>query len=446
VSRLAFVFDPTRCTGCEACRIACDTENLLPVSRGWRRVHTLNRNRHPDVPVRHLSMACNHCDAPACLAACPTAAYSRDDSTGAVRLDQARCIGCRYCAWACPYGAPRFDPVEGVMSKCTMCAPRLAAGLEPACVACCPTGALGIGPRDGVAAPAYPGVFRDSLAPALHIVEPHRATPPVATVPPSPAAAAALAEPALVPRRATVATEWPLAVLTLVAAALVALTAATALGRPPLLSWWTVAALGGGAMVLSALHLGRTARAWRAAANWRTSFLSLEVLGFSAFLALAVASLAWPAAPPALGAAAALTGLATLAVIDRLYQVPFHRGVGLHSALTVLTGAFLLGVVVPLPALALPVALVKTALYASRAARRPLGLTGILRVSVRLGVGLAVPLLAAVGAVVLPTGVVLAAALLGEAVDRLEFYAGYDPPSPEGEMRAAFARALGRRA
>ncbi|MBI4916574.1 MAG: 4Fe-4S dicluster domain-containing protein [Acidobacteria bacterium] len=446
MSRLAFVFDPTRCTACQACRIACDTENLLPVSRGWRRVHTLNERRHPGVAVRHLSMACNHCDAPACLAACPTAAYSRDDSTGAVCLDETRCIGCRYCAWACPYGAPRYDAGAGVMSKCTFCAPRLADGLEPACVACCPTGALGIGPRDGVAAPAYPGVFRDSLGPALHIVEPRRAAPPVPTAPPSPVAAAPLADPPVAPRRATVVSEWPLAVFTLVAAALAALTAATALGRPPLLSWWAVAALGGGAMVLSALHLGRTARAWRAAANWRSSFLSLEVLGFSAFLALAVASLAWPAAPPVLGAAAALTGLATLVAIDRLYQVPLHRGVGLHSALTVLTGAFLLGVVVPLPALALPVALVKTALYASRAARRPPGLTGILRVSVRLGVGLAVPLLAAVGAVALPAGVVLAAALLGEAIDRLEFYAGYDPPSPEGEMRAAFARALARRA
>jgi len=446
VSRLAFVFDPTRCTACEACRIACDTENLLPVSRGWRRVHTLNERRHPDVSVRHLSMACNHCGAPACLAACPTAAYSQDDSTGAVSLDQARCIGCRYCAWACPYGAPRFDPVEGVMSKCTFCAPRLGDGREPACVACCPTGALGIGPRDGAAVPAYPGVFRDSLAPALHVVEPRRVAPPVPTAPPSPAAAAALADPPAAPRRATIATEWPLAVLTLVAAALAALTAATALGRPPLLPWWAVAAIGGGAMALSAAHLGRTARAWRAAANWRSSFLSLEVLGFSAFLALAVASLAWPAAPPALATAAAVASFATLVAIDRLYQVPLHRGVGLHSALTVLTGAFLLGVVVPLPALALPAVLVKTALYASRAARRPLGLTGILRVSVRLGVGLAVPLLAAVGAVALTAGIALGAALRGEAVDRLEFYAGYDPPSPEGEMRAAFARALGRRA
>jgi DMSO reductase iron-sulfur subunit len=446
VSRLAFVFDPTRCTGCEACRIACDTENRLPVGLGWRRVHTLNERRHPDAPVRHLSMACNHCDAPACLAACPTAAYSRDEATGAVRLDEARCIGCRYCAWACPYGAPRFDPVEGVMSKCTFCAPRLAAGLEPACVACCPTGALGIGPRDGDAAPAYPGVFRDSLGPGLHIVAPRRVAPPVTTAPPSPAGAATLADPPPPPPRATIATEWPLAVLTLVAAALAALTAAVALGRPPLLPWWAVAALGGGAMVLSALHLGRTARAWRAAANWRSSFLSLEVLGFSAFLVLTVATLAWQAAPPALGAAAALTGFATLVAIDRLYQVPLHRGLALHSALTVLTGAFLLGVLVPLPALALPAALLKTALYASRVAQCSLGAAAVVRASVRLGAGLAVPLLAAVGAVVLPAGVVLAAALLGEAIDRLEFYAGYDPPSPEGEMRAAFARALGRRA
>ena len=195
-------------------------------------------------------------------------------------------------------------------------------------------------------------------------------------------------------------------------------------------------------MVLSGAHLGRKERAWRAGSNWRASFLSLEILGFSASLALAVAFLALPTRVPAIGVAAALAGVLALAAIDRLYQVPLHRGFTLHSAQVVWTAAFLLGVAVPLPALALLAALLKTALYAWRFASRPARAWAVALAVLRLGPGLVLPLLAAVGAVALPAGVAFGAALLGEAIDRLELYAAYDPPSPEGEMQAAFSRAV----
>ena len=86
-------------------------------SRGpWRQVRTFNELHVPGVELLHLSLACNHCAEPGCAAACPTLAYRRDAETGAVLLDQDRCIGCRYCTWACPYGAPRVDEALGVVA------------------------------------------------------------------------------------------------------------------------------------------------------------------------------------------------------------------------------------------------------------------------------------------------------------------------------------------
>ena len=138
----SFVFDPNRCTGCHACRVACGIENELAPERSWRRIETFNARHHPGVPLFHVSLACNHCAEPACMYACPALAYHRDRSTGAVLLDEGKCIGCRYCAWACPYDAPVFDDERGVMSKCTFCDHRLKEGRKPACTALCPTRAL----------------------------------------------------------------------------------------------------------------------------------------------------------------------------------------------------------------------------------------------------------------------------------------------------------------
>ncbi|NJD18740.1 MAG: 4Fe-4S dicluster domain-containing protein, partial [Gemmatimonadetes bacterium] len=149
-----FLFDPNRCTGCAACTLACSTENALGWGVSWRQIVPFNPERRPDIPSFHLSLACNHCDDAPCVAQCPTQAMRRDPVTGAVLVDGSRCIGCRYCAWVCPYDAPRFDAARGVMTKCTLCSHRLAAGGTPACVEACPTDALGYGPLAGEAARA----------------------------------------------------------------------------------------------------------------------------------------------------------------------------------------------------------------------------------------------------------------------------------------------------
>ena len=86
-------------------------------------------------------LLCNHCEDPACVNNCPSGAMHKDTATGIVSVNQDVCIACGYCAWVCPYGAPSMDDVDHVMSKCTFCAERVAAGAEPYCVAACPANA-----------------------------------------------------------------------------------------------------------------------------------------------------------------------------------------------------------------------------------------------------------------------------------------------------------------
>ncbi len=161
-----FLLDLHRCVGCSACVIACRLENGWPAGAGWRRVLPLNLRRHPDGPTYFLSVACHHCDAPACEAACPANAYERRPD-GVVLHHADRCLGCRYCEMACPFGSPRLDEGRGVMGKCDLCARRVDAGEAPACVAACPTDALrfwiGVPPADSGARTAVPG-FADWAA------------------------------------------------------------------------------------------------------------------------------------------------------------------------------------------------------------------------------------------------------------------------------------------
>ncbi|MBI4659085.1 MAG: 4Fe-4S dicluster domain-containing protein [Verrucomicrobia bacterium] len=108
-----------------------------------------------------ISLACNHCDQPACLKSCPVGAITKRAADGVVLFDQDKCIGCRYCVFACPYGAPRIDTDTGKVSKCTMCVHRLDVGLRPACEATCLTGAITFVPDFTGTTEARPADFND---------------------------------------------------------------------------------------------------------------------------------------------------------------------------------------------------------------------------------------------------------------------------------------------
>jgi DMSO reductase iron-sulfur subunit len=136
-----FALDLNRCVGCGACVLGCRIENELPLDVSWRRILQVNRPRLSGGPTYHLSLACHHCENPPCANACPSGAlWKRPD--GVVLLNADRCIGCRYCEMACPFGAPSFDERAKVMTKCHLCHHRLDEGLAPACVTACPTEAL----------------------------------------------------------------------------------------------------------------------------------------------------------------------------------------------------------------------------------------------------------------------------------------------------------------
>lgn len=131
------------CIGCHACTMACKSENNTPVGVDYNRVIEVEEGefkdskKSPDVRVYFVPMPCMHCGQPACMAACPVGAITKRKEDGIVLINKDKCIGCRYCAWACPYGAPQFNAEAKVMEKCTLCVHRVEKGLKPACVDTC---------------------------------------------------------------------------------------------------------------------------------------------------------------------------------------------------------------------------------------------------------------------------------------------------------------------
>lgn len=141
MAKVGWIIDLKKCIGCRSCFVACKSENNTPLRTDWRYVVERERGTYPTPKREFISLACNHCDNPACMKSCPVDAITKRDD-GIVLIDQDKCIGCRYCMFACPYGAPKIDTDTGKVSKCTMCVHRQDAGLAPACATACLTGAI----------------------------------------------------------------------------------------------------------------------------------------------------------------------------------------------------------------------------------------------------------------------------------------------------------------
>jgi anaerobic dimethyl sulfoxide reductase subunit B (iron-sulfur subunit) len=199
--RYAFYLDASCCSGCKACQVACKDKNALPMGLLWRRIYEIagggwERRQaawSSSVYAYHLSMACNHCRLPICAEVCPSAAFTRR-ADGLVLLDGSKCLGCRYCSWACPYGAPQYDEAAGRMTKCDFCADQIDAGRLPACVAACPMRALDFGTLEDLEA-------RHGSARRLHPMPESGLTDPSLVLTPHPAATLAAAEQAHIANR-----------------------------------------------------------------------------------------------------------------------------------------------------------------------------------------------------------------------------------------------------
>jgi len=202
--RWAMVIDQERCIGCWTCAVGCKEINNEPIGFWWNRILTsapgevsgepsdaltppasdnidVPHGSFPQLQLEYLPVACQHCDDAPCVRVCPVGAtFARDDGT--VLIDYERCIGCRYCIAACPYGvrifnwgdaerSPDFtvgygrdyrsdgrlvftpDRPTGVVEKCTFCVERIDQGEQPFCVVVCPTGARVFGDLDEPGSP-----------------------------------------------------------------------------------------------------------------------------------------------------------------------------------------------------------------------------------------------------------------------------------------------------
>lgn len=181
MTRYVMVVDLRRCVGCQTCTVACRHANHTPPGVQWRRVLDMEIGLYPDVKRAFVPVGCMHCAKPPCLEVCPTKATRKRDD-GIVTVDYDVCIGCAYCALACPYQArhkvERQDYAYGddhhmapevmrndarrigVSTKCNFCVDKIDAGLAnglkpgedpdatPACVNSCIAGALHFGDRD----------------------------------------------------------------------------------------------------------------------------------------------------------------------------------------------------------------------------------------------------------------------------------------------------------
>jgi len=107
-------------------------------------------SRFPAMTI-HFPRSCLHCETPDCVTVCPTGASYKRAEDGIVLVDEDKCIGCKLCSWACPYGAREYSEVRGVMQKCTLCVDRIyndsfeEIDRQPACVMACPTRARHFG-------------------------------------------------------------------------------------------------------------------------------------------------------------------------------------------------------------------------------------------------------------------------------------------------------------
>jgi formate dehydrogenase iron-sulfur subunit len=158
---IGVLIDLTRCSGCQSCALACKAANELPLpevaptqldSGAFSFVDTRSQ---AGGTATYVKRQCMHCLHPACVSACTVGAL-RKTALGPVVYDADKCIGCRYCQYACPFGVPTYqwDDVLGLIRKCEMCFDRVANGQKPACVASCPNGALRFGKRSELLAQA----------------------------------------------------------------------------------------------------------------------------------------------------------------------------------------------------------------------------------------------------------------------------------------------------
>jgi Fe-S-cluster-containing dehydrogenase component/DMSO reductase anchor subunit len=415
--RKGFIFNQNLCVGCSACDAACILEN------GWnfhpRTVYKFNHEALPSVPIINLSMACNHCELPSCQLSCPVNALLKDSVSGAILIDENKCIGCSYCQWNCPYDAPKSDPVSRLFGKCNLCFSLLAEGGLPACASACPTGALEYNEIPVTPDNRWLAFFpQKNLDPSIFIPEKKKSTPL-----------------RIVPeeifdtdcnnnkQEKSILGEWSLVVFSFLATISVSFTGTSLLtgnldsSRMPLI----LILLAG---IFSVFHLGKKLRAWSAVLNFFNSPLSREIVFYLVYLLLSFMAIF--SNSTGIIVASSATGAILLLAIDSVYAVPDHRRVSFHSGQTFITGLLMISFFAGLKPAFIFLALIKLItgiykLYKEGERQTQFGLR-FLRLAI-----LTITCICLITGVSYPDPVVSVLFITGELADRILFYFDFEP-------------------
>ncbi|MCK4889777.1 MAG: dimethyl sulfoxide reductase anchor subunit [Candidatus Aminicenantes bacterium] len=410
-----------------------------------RDVLTYNPLIISDIPHYHLSMACNHCLEPPCEEQCPAKAIRKDPESGIVIIDDTLCIGCTYCSWVCPYGAPEFDISEGIMKKCDLCHERISSGFRPACETVCPTGALqtqlidpetveqkvpffpetGISPAISIEKPGRPSASKQQYINTYpeEILKSYSSGPDVKVV------------------DVSLKREWTLFMFTLLISVLGAVFGGNFLAGKnidPVI--FGVSAISG--IVISLIHLGKKSRSFRIIRNFSNSWISRESVFFALFLSFSFLSLSGKLNPFS-GIAGMITIYLTAFSADMIYSRSAGARMELfHSAQITLTLSFFLCYITGFITGFIILSVIKVSLYLRRKVSYGFGSSiQILLTLFRIIAGLAIPsvliLLTGAGGIIIP--ILL---LAGEMTDRGEFYYEFDILSPRDVMNNYFNREL----
>ncbi|MDD2549345.1 MAG: dimethyl sulfoxide reductase anchor subunit [Bacteroidales bacterium] len=454
----AFIFDSNKCVGCMACVVACTIENGTQTPLNWRVVNGHNMIKHPSLPVFHFSLACNHCNDSPCMENCPALAYSRDEKTGAIIHHAEACIGCTYCTWTCPYDAPKFNESTRIVEKCNFCIDRISEGQNPACVQACPVGALGFGTEEDVNTENHltPGFVNAGIGPSIQLVplrKEHKK--PIIENIDAPKVDAERYQ-SYLPKQASkveLQNEWSLVLFTLAASGLIAWQAAGVTSQIPV-SPILFIALAIVAIMLTTIHVGKKFRIWRFIINVKGSWLSREIVSFSAFFALGTLSLLMKQDILGLGSLLSFTNSKTVGIIaiafgafalisiDMVYHFLIRKDkLKIHSAMVWITAPLLFAWMANMPLAIAILSLLKGGLYVYRKLFfRKHKVADLPILSVIRMLALLLPIILLVVAPQISLWILLPAVFLGEITDRSEFYYESEARTPQGELTALFRK------
>jgi Fe-S-cluster-containing dehydrogenase component/DMSO reductase anchor subunit len=419
--RKGFIFDHNKCVNCNACSASCILEN------GWkvhpRSIYSYNSEAEYLIPVINLSLACNHCEKASCMNGCPASAYSRDSVTGAIIIDERKCIGCKYCQWNCPYDAPKYDNEKRTIVKCNLCYTGLYDGRQPACSSACPTGALRF---DQLSEPVKKGWYLwfpdKKLNPAIEFTGSYNNSP--LRIIPFNKLSEAVKKPEI--QRKNINNEISLVIFSFLATISVSILIFSFVrGVYPLNSIFIPVSFLPG--FISLFHLGKKLRLWRSVMNLKNSPLSREIASYLGYTLVAFTMVL--IRTPGLLLASLIAGLILLFFIDNVYYYSDKRQmVFLHSGQTFITalliGSFLSGMVLPfvfIAAIKLGISLFR--LYSNNLKSKYYEIR-FMRIAF-----LSISGISLVSHISYPELPVIIIFIIGELLDRIIFYIDFNPMS-----------------